>query len=182
MASTAPFIAHPLRRLVAGVLDLFLSFLIYALGYQMHSAHSPTAAITTALFVYGFYHAMCFSAFNGLTVGLRAMNIRLISATRQSDITIPKAILRAAFRPALLFLFGWLAIAYASSGAVRFAVIASPIAIELAMMLTLVSRQTLSDVVSNTLVINVPPLQPHRAPAGPMYSATDAEFGIRPRK
>jgi len=29
---------------------------------------------------------------------------------------------------------------------------------------------------------NVPPLQPHRAPAGPMFSSEDAEFGPKPRK
>jgi hypothetical protein len=53
--------------------------------------------------------------------------------------------------------------------------------VELGMMFTLPTRQTLADLVARTLVINVPPPQPHRAPAAPMYSATDAEFGVRPR-
>jgi hypothetical protein len=44
------------------------------------------------------------------------------------------------------------------------------------------TRQTLADRVARSLVVNLPPLQPHRAPAGPMYSATDKEFGFPPRR
>jgi hypothetical protein len=58
--------------------------------------------------------------------------------------------------------------------------VASVLLSELGMMYTLPTRQTLSDLVSRTLVVNVPPPQPHRAPAAPMYSPTDAEFGVRP--
>jgi uncharacterized RDD family membrane protein YckC len=47
---------------------------------------------------------------------------------------------------------------------------------------TLDGRRTLTDRVAGTIVVNLPPPQPHRAPAVPMYSATDAEFGPRPRK
>lgn len=42
-------------------------------------------------------------------------------------------------------------------------------------------RQTVADLVCRTVVVNLPPFQPHRAPAGPMFSADDAEFGPRPR-
>jgi uncharacterized RDD family membrane protein YckC len=41
--------------------------------------------------------------------------------------------------------------------------------------------RSLTDRVANSLVVNIPPPQPHRAPAVPMYSATDAEFGPRPK-
>jgi hypothetical protein len=41
---------------------------------------------------------------------------------------------------------------------------------------------TIADIVAHTRVVNTPPPQPHRAPAGPMYSATDAEFGYQPRR
>jgi len=43
------------------------------------------------------------------------------------------------------------------------------------------SHRTLTDRVLRTVVVNIPPLQPHRAPAGPMYSATDAELGVIPQ-
>ena len=42
--------------------------------------------------------------------------------------------------------------------------------------------RSLTDRITHSLVVNVPPPQPHRAPATPMYSATDAEFGPRPKK
>jgi len=44
------------------------------------------------------------------------------------------------------------------------------------------SRETLTDRLAGSLVVNLPPLQPHRAPAVPMYSATDAEFGHPPSR
>jgi uncharacterized RDD family membrane protein YckC len=44
------------------------------------------------------------------------------------------------------------------------------------------SRRTLTDRLAGTLVVNLPPVQPHRAPAAPMYSATDAEFGRPPKR
>jgi RDD family len=40
------------------------------------------------------------------------------------------------------------------------------------------TRRTLTDRVFGILVVLLPPLQPHRAPAGPMYSASDAELGV----
>lgn len=42
--------------------------------------------------------------------------------------------------------------------------------------------RTLTDLLARTAVVNLPPLQPHRAPAVPMFSATDAEFGNPPRR
>ena len=44
------------------------------------------------------------------------------------------------------------------------------------------SRRSLTDRVVGTIVLNTPPLQPHRAPAIPMFSANDAEFGNPPRR
>ena len=42
--------------------------------------------------------------------------------------------------------------------------------------------RSVTDRLTHSLVVNVPPPQPHRAPAAPMYSPTDAEFGPRPKK
>jgi len=42
--------------------------------------------------------------------------------------------------------------------------------------------RSITDRVARSLVVNIPPPQPHRAPAVPtMYSAPDAEFGPRPQ-
>ncbi len=42
--------------------------------------------------------------------------------------------------------------------------------------------RTLSDRIARTIVISMPPPQPHRAPAFPMYSRNDAEFGMPPNE
>jgi uncharacterized RDD family membrane protein YckC len=42
-------------------------------------------------------------------------------------------------------------------------------------------RRTLADRASGTVVVRLPPLQPHRAPAAPMFSTNDAEFGNPPK-
>lgn len=43
------------------------------------------------------------------------------------------------------------------------------------------TRQTLADRAARSMVVNLPPPHTHRAPAGPMYSASDAEFGVPPK-
>jgi uncharacterized RDD family membrane protein YckC len=41
---------------------------------------------------------------------------------------------------------------------------------------------TLTDRISRTRVYYLPPIQPYRAPAGPMFSTNDAEFGVPPKQ
>jgi hypothetical protein len=41
-------------------------------------------------------------------------------------------------------------------------------------------RRSVADLVAGTIVVNAPAPQAHRAPAAPMYGATDREFGPRP--
>ena len=40
------------------------------------------------------------------------------------------------------------------------------------------SHRTVTDRILRIVVVNIPPPQPHRAPAGSMYSATDVELGV----
>lgn len=54
---------------------------------------------------------------------------------------------------------------------------ALPVMAELALVSLHPLRQTLADLLAGTVVIATPPVQPHRAPAAPMYSKHDAEFG-----
>jgi uncharacterized RDD family membrane protein YckC len=42
--------------------------------------------------------------------------------------------------------------------------------------------RTLTDRIARTIVVSLPPPQPHRAPAFPMYSRNDAEFGMPPNE
>lgn len=184
MANAAPFIAHPGRRLAAGFVDFLLSLMSagvvswIAQGYGYESA----SEVRLVFSVYAMYHATFYWLWAGQTPGLRIFDIKTVSAVGGIELSIWQAMARGGIRPLLLYLCGWAA----NSAAIPFNIVAvivlAPLLAELGMMLTLPSRQTFADVVSRTLVVNVPPPQPHRAPAAPMYSATDAEFGVRPRR
>lgn len=56
-----------------------------------------------------------------------------------------------------------------------------PLLLEVGLIATHPRRQSLADLLAGTLVIRQPAAQPHRAPAGPMFSRTDAEFGQPPK-
>ena len=183
MANTAPFIASPFRRLVAGLIDFVLALMVagIASGVAQALGHDSNQ-LELALIVYTLYHAAFYLVWDGQTPGLRIFDIRTVSVIGGLELSATQALGRAGVRPCLLYLLGWAASAIAT----RFNVIAVLVLVlplgELGMMFTLPSRQTLSDLISRTLVVNVPPPQPHRAPAAPMYSPTDAEFGLRPHR
>ena len=181
MANAAPFIASPIRRLIAGLVDLIVLLLFVILAVAIVGSARPSGHIAVVLITYGLYHAAFFSLFGGATPGLRALDMRIVSVSGGGDMSTAQTFIRSAFRPALLYAFGWAAVMLAPPPSFLFSMMVAPVLLEVGMMFTLPTRQTLSDLASRTLVINVPPPQPHRAPAGPMYSATDAEFGVRPR-
>jgi len=189
MSNAAPYIATPLRRLAAGVVDLLLCFGVSIFGWGIVVSASNVSSFVEVLLlnkvpflVYAGYHALCLWLFHGQTPGLYFLNIRIVRASGGGELSIAQAVLRSSFRPLLIYLFGWAAVTAQSSFGPVASVAAVPVLVELGMMFTLVTRQTLSDIVSKTLVVNLPPPQPHRAPAAPMYSPTDAEFGVRPQR
>jgi uncharacterized RDD family membrane protein YckC len=187
MANAAPFIARPMRRVVAGVVDAWVCIFLFSLTGVTTSISNASAIDvvlhnSAAFVVYAVYHAVCFSLFRGSSPGLHFLDIRVVSALDAGELPLVQAFARAAFRPAFLYLLWWMAAMAKPVPGVDMALLAAPVLLELGMMFTLPSRQTLSDLVSRTLVVNIPPPQPHRAPAAPMYSATDAEFGVRPRR
>jgi len=185
VGNAAPFIASPVRRLIAGVVDFVVLFLLMILVVPAIAAMAPRGisvelGIGAILALYGMYHAVFFFLFEGATPGQRAFDMRIVSV-KGSDMSFRQGFLRAAFRPALLFATGAGIFFLPHIPGVIAVVLAAPLLLEAGMMFTSPWRQTLADLVCGTLVINVPPPQPHRAPAGPMYSATDAEFGVRPQ-
>jgi len=136
-----------------------------------------------ALIMYALYHLVFYALWGGQTLGLRLFDIKAVSAAGGNELSRIQILVRAGFRPLLLYALGWTAYLVARHQfSVAAVMVLAPLLGELGMMLTLPSRQTLSDLVSRTLVVKVPPPQPHRAPAAPMYSPTDAEFGVRPGK
>jgi len=189
MANAAPFIARPMRRTIAGALDLWACiFVVFFLGGVTTSVGYSSSYIELALhnkmaFVtYAVYHAIFFWLLRGTTPGLYFLDMRVVKASNGAELSFVQIFSRASFRPVFLYSF-WSAAALAVplAGADT-ALLIAPILVEMGMMFTLPSRQTLTDLVSKTLVVNIPPPQPHRAPAAPMYSPSDAEFGVRPHR
>jgi uncharacterized RDD family membrane protein YckC len=181
MANAAPYIAQPLRRVVAGVLDLVVLLFFVLLAAALIGQARPSEHVAAALFTYGLYHAAFLSLLGGATPAQRVFDMRIVSMKAGGELSVGQTFLRSMFRPMFLYATGWTAVVLAPPPSVLMVLFVAPLLVELGMMFTLPTRQTLTDLVARTLVINVPPPQPHRAPAAPMYSATDAEFGVRPR-
>ncbi len=189
MANAAPFIARPMRRVVAGVLDLwtclFLAFLVGGVTTSIGHSSSIIELVLhneRAFLTYAAYHAFFFWFLRGQTPGLHFLDIRVVRASNGAELSLVQILARAGFRPMFLYVLWWTATLAAPVPGADTVLLAAPVLVELGMMFTLPSRQTLADVVSKTLVVNIPPPQPHRAPAAPMYSPSDAEFGVRPHK
>jgi uncharacterized RDD family membrane protein YckC len=182
MANAAPYVAQPLRRIVAGVLDLVVLLFFVILAVAALGDARPSEQIAAALATYGLYHAAFLSILDGATPAQRAFDMRIVSARSGDELSVGQTFLRSMFRPMFIYAIGWTAVLVSPPPSILAMMLVAPLLVEVGMMFTLPARQTLADLVARTLVINVPPPQPHRAPAAPMYSATDAEFGVRPRR
>lgn len=184
MANAAPFIAHPARRLVAGFVDLVLCVMCAGVisWIAQSSGYESTSEMGLALTAYAIYHATFYWLWDGQTPGLRIFDVQTVSAVGGIELSLGQALVRAGLRPLLLYLLGWVTNSAMLDFSVVAVIVLVPLLADLGMMFTLPSRQTLADLLSRTLVVNVPPPQPHRAPAAPMYSAMDAEFGVPPRR
>jgi len=181
--NAAPFIASPWKRFIAGAVDFVVYLLVLVVVLAAVTSvvkdlwGAGLATLTAATYV--IYHVAFFQVFDDATPGLRALNMRIVSTTGGGSLSLAKMFVRSGFRPVLLFVFGWVLVVVLGRQSFRTeSLMIAPLLLELGMMFTLPSRQTLSDLVAGTLVVNVPPPQPHRAPAGPMYSPSDAEFGL----
>ena len=181
MPNAAPFTASPWKRVIAGAVDGVLTLLLFIVAIAavmsvVGDLWGP-GLVAVAAATYIVYHVAFFLVLDDATPGLRSLNMRIVSTTGGGSLSLAKMLVRSGFRPAMLYAFGWL-IFLAHPFFTAEPMLFAPLLIELAMMFTLPSRQTLSDLVARTLVVNVPPPQPHRAPAAPMYSPSDAEFGL----
>ena len=185
MPNAAPFLASPLKRAVAGAADAIVYLLVLVVvvaavtSSETRGFNLPLAALIASA-TYVLYHSASFWYLDDATPCMRALHMRMARASGGGALSFAQALIRPAVRPLLLWVFAWSADFLGWRSARLEAALIAPLLLELGMMFTLPSRQTLSDLVARTLVVNVPPPQPHRAPAGPMYSPSDAEFGLPP--
>jgi uncharacterized RDD family membrane protein YckC len=174
----AAYLATPLRRIAAAAIDLAVLMLVAPfVTAVVQEIRLDILTIGVAAFViFVVYHGSFLYYWTGMTPGRRVLSIRVVSARAAVGLMLVQCAARPLLRLIWLFAFipleGTFGIPWVSL---------VPVFADLVLMTVLPSRQTVADLVCRTVVVNDPPPQPHRAPAGPMYSATDAEFGVPAR-
>jgi uncharacterized RDD family membrane protein YckC len=187
MPSARPDVASKSNRLVAFGFDVVMVGMAY--WFLAYAAERLSASLDESLTfaVVFFGYQLFFLRWNdGASFGKSLRGICVISAsgTRLSSnqaviralvLTLPFALLAAQDILAALL--------YSLPDARYLAILPSILwwLVELYFVESDQMGQSLTDRISKSLVVNVPPPQPHRAPAVPMHSATDREFGPRPK-
>jgi uncharacterized RDD family membrane protein YckC len=110
-------------------------------------------------------------------IGKSAQNISVVRLTNAEKLSPGQATTRTAVRCSLALTGLSL-----SKAAEVDAIAIAPILVEVLFMYLHPLRQTISDIAAGSVVITMPPSQPHRAPAAPMFSRNDAEFGNRDKE
>ena len=123
------------------------------------------------------YQASFLALRDGLTFGKYAQNISVVSVSG-TPLRLWQSVVRSGIRAAPLALL---------EGNSDSALIGSLLLLALVVADTRLiernpKRQSFTDRLAHSLVVDLPPPQPHRAPAGPMFSSSDAEFGVPPRR
>jgi uncharacterized RDD family membrane protein YckC len=177
MNSTAPFLASAGSRFGAGVVDMgpILLLAIVALAVVDKLGLNPVAMVMSAPLAFVAYHAYFNYSWSGESPGRRLFDIRIVSGKTPVDLSPAQCIGRPIIK--IVWLGSFISVAMVFRNQLLWVL---PVLIDLSLMLYHPWRQSFSDFICRTIVVKTPPPQPHRAPAGPMFSATDAEFGVVP--
>ena len=180
MADLSSFSATPNKRFSAAFVDFLIVGVVAIMTNAIADALGRRLDFELVLaVVYFTYHAGFLYAWSGQSPGRRTFDISVVSAAG-SDLQPWQAVVRSFARPALIAAIS-VPIARTTRMDTVVQTISVVIALEFALLLYVTSRRTAADFIAGTLVVNTPPPQPHRAPAVPMYSASDAEFGLTPQ-
>ena len=186
MSSPKNFTAGSSTRSLAYLFDLaavaFVFMVVYAFGEALNLKLDDPILFAAFIFVYQAYFLV---ARAGATPGKYVKNICVIAANGEPLVS-GQAVARG-----LLTSLPYVCLA---AGATRIDPIAQGLVsvvptfgvaylfTDLVLLEYTHARRTLTDILTRTLVVKLPPIQPHRAPAVPMFSANDAEFGNPPRR
>ena len=185
----ASFVAKSGKRLWAGGFDaLAVSVIFLAIAAAAEGLGADLSRWSVFGLIYFLYNVVPLLFREGRTLGKTAVDICVVSAAGR-PLSVTEAIVRAAARSWPFFLLDtgiartldWY-LGFSLAIPVGTLSLASLILAETTLLDRSSTRQTIADRLAGSLVVNLPPMQPHRAPAIPMYSATDGEFGIPPRR
>jgi uncharacterized RDD family membrane protein YckC len=177
MPSAQPHLAPWERRLVAASIDTMLIFLSLAVllgATEAVGISSMPVVLAAAPVLFTIYHSAAL-LHPQIGVGRTVAGVTVLSVRNAGQLTSTQAIVRPVVRIALVAVSVIVGIEFSQPW-----FIALPVVAELALIAHTSWRQSLADLICGTIVVRSPPLQPHRAPAVPMYSADDREFGPRP--
>ena len=178
MPVAQPFLASPIKRIIAAAIDLAITFIALVLLMAAFSGLSGEAifCVVVALQIAFLWH------WNGGSPGRVACAIRVVSALPGGELGLMQIVARSSLRLALVYATGWFAARVIKDNEDLIVSIALlPVILDLLLVSMLPWRQSIADFLFKTVVVNMPTPEPHRAPAGPMYSESDAEFGSKPR-
>ena len=190
MSSLDPrsFLATSKSRNFAYLMDLCAcALLLVPTAFAAYCFGTPSAGAFEFSLLFFAYHVYFLAFKEGVSPGKFIQNIAVVSSNGR-----PLHVWQAFARAGCLA-FPWLLIStgdfqWLAGLASRDVLAALPttgaalIAIDLALIEFVVDRRSLTDRIASTTVVSLPPPQPHRAPAVPMFSANDAEFGLPPKE
>ena len=186
MSPLASFTAPPKKRIAAFVFDSVAVLLVFLMAVALAESQSvDIGSFRVFVMVAAAYHLGFLLLRDGRTLGKQAQDLCVISAAGE-----PVRAWQGAVRVLVRYLpLALLTVPYVEweLGPAVFGLLIKLVAgllwlRELALLNIPPARQTLADRAARTLVVNLPAAQPHRAPAVPMFSASDAEFGPAPRR
>lgn len=122
------------------------------------------------------YHFAALALRQGRTLGKTAIEI-VVVASNGGSLSNVQCLARSLYRTLPFIVLG-----LPDAKEIGVVLLLLVLSSELHLLLQPSLRRTLADIVARTLVVAMPPLQPHRAPAVPMYSSGDTEFGHPPQK
>jgi uncharacterized RDD family membrane protein YckC len=177
MPAAKPNLASWDRRLLASVLDamaLFVALLIlFAFGEALGLSSQWIPAVIPVAYV-AYNSAGLFAP--RLSFGRTVASISVVSIRGNGEVTGMQALVRPLVRVFALILAFFICVVIEQNWLLML-----PFVVDLALVMHTPWRQSMADLLAGTIVVNTPQPSPHRAPAGPMYSATDVEFGPPPR-
>jgi uncharacterized RDD family membrane protein YckC len=180
MPAARPHLASWERRFCASAIDallLFLALALLACAMQV-LGEPPTASVFLAPAAYVAYQSSG-TMKPHLSLGRTVAGIAVVSVRRGGVVSTVQSVVRPVIR-----LAGFAVAAVAADVMdfdTRWCWILPP-GMELTLIAVTSWRQSVADFLSGSLVVTLPPPQAHRAPAVPMFSAHDAEFGMPPRR
>jgi uncharacterized RDD family membrane protein YckC len=182
MSTGTPFAAPLGKRLVAESIDLIVLFFVWVGLMDLLHAKAIDAheIFFLMLVIYVAYQAFLMQLWSGQTLGKRLADIAVVSTVDGRAPGKLICVCRPLARSVVFALLAFYTKDLDDSSIV--ALFGLLISMEMTIVAGLMTHQSFADLICRTLVVNLPPLQPHRAPAGPMYSKSDAEFGVPPKR